>query len=165
MDLAGMPDASAAPSNTTEEDEMDDQFDLRRFTDAQAPIYAQALAELRRGRKQSHWMWYVFPQFQGLGESPMAQKFAINSMAEAVAYLQHPLLGTRLKEATQAVVDVEGRSIEDIFGYPDHLKFRSSMTLFSKAAPDEPVFADALAKYFGGAADDRTLALLARASR
>ncbi|HWT35240.1 MAG TPA: DUF1810 domain-containing protein [Paraburkholderia sp.] len=139
---------------------MDDQFDLRRFVDAQAPIYGQALAELQAGRKQSHWMWYVFPQFQGLGESPMAQKFAIQSLAEAVSYLQHPVLGPRLREVTRTVNEVEGRSIETIFGYPDYLKFRSSMTLFSKAAPDEPLFTDALAKYFGGAADERTLALL-----
>ena len=139
---------------------MDDQFDLRRFVDAQAPIYAQALAELQAGRKQSHWMWYVFPQFRGLGESPMAQKFAIQSLDEAVSYLQHPVLGVRLKEATRAVNGVEGRSIETIFGYPDYLKFRSSMTLFSKAAPDERLFTDALARYFGGAADERTLALL-----
>ncbi|MEM5339325.1 DUF1810 domain-containing protein [Paraburkholderia azotifigens] len=139
---------------------MDDQFDLRRFVDAQAPIYDQALAELQAGRKQSHWMWYVFPQFRGLGESPMAQKFAIQSLDEAVSYLQHPVLGVRLKEATRAVNGVEGRSIETIFGYPDYLKFRSSMTLFSKAAPDERLFTDALARYFGGAADERTLALL-----
>ncbi|MBN3755004.1 DUF1810 domain-containing protein [Paraburkholderia sp. Tr-20389] len=139
---------------------MNDQFDLRRFVDAQAPIFETALAELRAGRKQSHWMWYVFPQFQGLGESQMAQKFAIQSLDEAVSYLQHPVLGPRLREVTRAVNEVEGRSIETIFGYPDYLKFRSSMTLFSKAAPDEPLFTQALAKYFGGAADERTLALL-----
>jgi uncharacterized protein (DUF1810 family) len=139
---------------------MHDQYDLRRFIDAQAPIYGQALAELRAGRKQSHWMWYVFPQFQGLGESPMAQKFAINSMNEAVAYLQHPVLGPRLKEATQAVNEIERQTIERIFGFPDYLKFRSSMTLFSKAAPGEPVFGNALAKYFGGAPDSRTLELI-----
>lgn len=139
---------------------MDDQYDLQRFVDAQAPIYDQALAELRAGRKQSHWMWYVFPQFQGLGESPMAQKFAINSMHEAVAYLQHPVLGPRLIEATRAVNEVEGQTIERIFGFPDYLKFRSSITLFSRAAPDERAFADALEKYFGGEADQRTLDLL-----
>ena len=139
---------------------MDDQYDLQRFVDAQAPIYDQALAELRAGRKQSHWMWYVFPQFQGLGESPTAQKFAINSMHEAVAYLQHPVLGPRLIEATRAVNEVEGQTIERIFGFPDYLKFRSSMTLFSRAAPDERAFADALAKYFGGEPDQRTLDLL-----
>ena len=139
---------------------MDDQYDLQRFVDAQAPIYDQALAELRAGRKQSHWMWYVFPQFQGLGESPMAQKFAINSMHEAVAYLQHPVLGPRLIEVTGTVNEVEGQTIERIFGFPDYLKFRSSMTLFSRAAPDERAFADALEKYFGGEADQRTLDLL-----
>ncbi|MEM5433882.1 DUF1810 domain-containing protein [Paraburkholderia diazotrophica] len=141
---------------------MDDQFDLRRFVEAQAPIYAQALAELRAGRKQSHWMWYVFPQIQGLGESQMAQKFAITSLAEAVAYLQHPVLGPRLREATQAVNGVEGSTIETIFGYPDYLKFRSSMTLFSNAAPGDPIFANALAKYFDGEPDERTLALICR---
>jgi len=139
---------------------MDDLYDLQRFVDAQAPIYTQALAELRAGRKQSHWMWYVFPQFQGLGESPMAQQFAINSIEEAVAYLQHPVLGPRLREATQTVIDVDGQTIERIFGFPDYLKFRSSMTLFSKAALDERMFADALAKYFDGAPDQRTLDLV-----
>ena len=139
---------------------MDDQYDLQRFVDAQAPIYDQALAELRAGRKQSHWMWYVFPQFHGLGESPMAQKFAINSMHEAVAYLQHTVLSPRLIEATRAVNEVEGQTIERIFGFPDYLKFRSSMTLFSRAAPNERVFADALEKYFGGEPDQRTLDLL-----
>jgi uncharacterized protein (DUF1810 family) len=142
------------------EDEMNDPFDLRRFTDAQAPIYRQALAELRNGRKQTHWMWYVFPQFQGLGDSQMAQKFAIKSLPESVSYLQHLVLGPRLIEATRAVNEVEGRSIETIFGYPDYLKFRSSMTLFAQAAPGEHVFQDALAKYFGGKPDERTLALL-----
>ena len=160
MDLTGVPDAPTAACQRTAEDEMDDQFDLRRFIDAQAPIYERALAELRNGRKQSHWMWYVFPQFEGLGESQMAQKFAIHSFSEAVSYLQHPVLGPRLKEVTRAVNEVEGRSIETIFGYPDYMKFRSSMTLFSKAAPDEPAFADALAKYFGGKPDERTLELL-----
>lgn len=155
-----MPDPFGRHVKMTAEDGMNDQFDLRRFVDAQAPIFETALAELRAGRKQSHWMWYVFPQFQGLGESQMAQKFAIQSLDEAVSYLQHPVLGPRLREVTRAVNEVEGRSIETIFGYPDYLKFRSSMTLFSKAAPDEPLFTQALAKYFGGAADERTLALL-----
>jgi uncharacterized protein (DUF1810 family) len=155
-----MPDAASRHVKMTAEDGMNDQFDLRRFVDAQAPIYEQALAELRAGRKQSHWMWYVFPQFRGLGESPMAQKFAIQSLDEAVSYLQHPMLGPRLLEVTRAVNEVKGRSIETIFGYPDYLKFRSSMTLFSRAAPDQPLFTEALAKYFGGAADERTLALL-----
>lgn len=155
-----MADAHRGASGKSAEDEMDDQYDLQRFVDAQAPIYDQALAELRAGRKQSHWMWYVFPQFQGLGESAMAQKFAINSMHEAVAYLQHPVLGPRLIEATRAVNKVEGQTIERIFGFPDYLKFRSSMTLFSRAAPDERAFADALEKYFGGEPDQRTLDLL-----
>jgi uncharacterized protein (DUF1810 family) len=160
MDVLGMPDAPDAACERTTEEAMDDQYDLRRFVDAQAPIFEQALAELHDGRKRSHWMWYVFPQFQGLGESPMAQKYAINSLPEAVAYLQHPVLGPRLREATRAVNEVEGRSIETIFGYPDYLKFRSSMTLFSQAAPGDTEFTTALAKYFGGEPDVRTLALL-----
>ena len=115
------------------------------------------MAELRAGRKSSHWMWFVFPQIHGLGRSPMAQRFAISSLAEAEAYLRHPVLGPRLRECTQLVNAVEGHSIEDIFGYPDYLKFRSSMTLFAHAAFDDPVFSDALRKYFAGKEDVLTL--------
>lgn len=139
---------------------MDDPFDLQRFVDAQAGPYAQALAELKRGRKESHWMWFVFPQLAGLGFSPMAQRYAIGSLDEARAYLDHPLLGPRLLEVTAAVNGQEGRTAHQIFGSPDDFKFRSSMTLFREAAPGEPAFAAALDRYYGGEPDLRTLALL-----
>ena len=113
--------------------------------------------ELRAGHKASHWMWFVFPQIQGLGHSPMAQRFAIRSLAEAEAYLRHPVLGPRLRECTQLVNAVEGRSVEEIFGYPDHLKFHSCMTLFAHATADNQVFSDALGKYFAGNEDPSTL--------
>lgn len=136
---------------------MDDPFKLQRFIDAQDPLYAQVCAELRDGRKRSHWMWFVFPQIQGLGTSATAQRFAISSLAEADAYLRHPVLGQRLRQATQYVNLVEGRSIEDIFGYPDYLKFHSSMTLFDHAAIDKEPFAEAFRKYFHGQHDPLTL--------
>lgn len=117
----------------------------------------QVLAELRAGRKTSHWMWFVFPQIQGLGHSPTAQRFAIASRDEAAAYLQHPVLGPRLRECTRLVNEIQRRSIEEIFGYPDYLKFRSSMTLFAHAAADNQVFVAALDKYFGGEYDPLTL--------
>jgi len=139
---------------------MDDPFHLERFVEAQAPIYAQALAELRAGDKQSHWMWFVFPQLAGLGLSPTAQRYAIGSLEEARAYLDHPLLGPRLRECSAAVNAVEGRSAHQIFGSPDDLKFRSSMTLFRETAPDEPIFQEALDRYFPGEPDPRTLELL-----
>ena len=136
---------------------MDDPYDLQRFVDAQDTVYAQVNAELRAGRKRSHWMWYVFPQIEGLGESAMAQRFAISSLGEAQAYLRHPVLGERLRESTRLVNHVEGRPIEDIFGYPDVLKFRSSMTLFARATEDDDVFVEALRKYFDGEPDPQTL--------
>jgi len=139
---------------------MDDPFDLRRFETAQADIYGQALGELRAGRKRTHWMWFVFPQLKGLGASPTAQFYGLGSLAEARAYLAHPLLGSRLIECTAAVNALAGRTAHQIFGSPDDLKFRSSLTLFHAAAPDEPVFQAALAKYFAGEADARTLELL-----
>jgi uncharacterized protein (DUF1810 family) len=138
-----------------------DPYNLRRFVDAQDPIYARVCTELRNGRKASHWMWFVFPQLRGLGQSQMAQTFGISSRAEAKAYLKHPVLGARLRECTRLVNLVEGRLIEDIFGYPDDLKFRSSMTLFASVAPEDTAFQDALGKYFGGEPDARTLELLA----
>ena len=131
-------------------------MNLLRFVEAEAPVYDRALAELKAGRKQSHWMWFVFPQIAGLGHSPMAQHYAIQNLAEARAYLAHPLLGTRLRECTQAVLDVEGKSAHEIFGSPDDLKFRSSMTLFDLAAPDD-IFRASLAKYFSSEADPLTL--------
>lgn len=134
-----------------------DPYALQRFVDAQRGAYAQAQAELRAGRKQSHWMWYIFPQIQGLGQSAMAQKYAISSVAEAAEYLNHPELGARLRECTRLVTAIEGRSIEDIFGYPDHLKFHSSMTLFAHAAKDNQVFMVALGKYYRSEFDRRTV--------
>ncbi len=139
---------------------MNDPFDLQRFVDAQNPVYEEVCSELRAGQKKTHWMWFVFPQIEGLGSSPLARKFAISSLAEAAAYVAHPILGPRLAECTGLVNLVEGRPIEQIFGYPDDLKFRSSMTLFARAAPDNGVFIDALKKYFSGQFDPATLARL-----
>jgi uncharacterized protein (DUF1810 family) len=136
---------------------MNDPYDLQRFIDAQNPVYDEVCSELRDGRKKSHWMWFVFPQIEGLGFSPLARKFAISSLAEAAAYLQHPVLGPRLAECTGLVNHVEGRTIEQIFGYPDDLKFRSSMTLFAHATPDSRVFLDALQKYSKGEFDPATM--------
>ena len=140
---------------------MSDGFDLGRFEVAQAPLIAQVLRELRAGDKRSHWMWFVFPQLAGLGHSPMAQRYAIASLDEARAYLAHPVLGPRLVECTGLVNAVTGRSVHEIFGSPDDMKFRSSMTLFARAAgPDQVVFSEALSRYFGGAEDQRTVDLL-----
>ncbi len=135
----------------------EDPYRLERFARAQEGVIGQALAELRAGRKRSHWMWFVFPQIAGLGFSPMAREFAISSLAEARAYLEHPLLGPRLRMCTQAVNGLEGRTAEEIFGYPDHMKFRSSMTLFARATEDNREFVEAIGKYFGGEFDPLTL--------
>jgi uncharacterized protein (DUF1810 family) len=137
-----------------------DPFDLQRFLDAQRESYLQVQTELRAGRKDSHWMWYIFPQIKGLGASSMAQKYAISSLDEAEAYLAHSLLGHRLKECTKLVTAVQDRSIEDIFGHPDHLKFHSSMTLFAHAANTEQIFMAALNKYFRSEYDQQTIAKL-----
>jgi len=137
-----------------------DSFDLQRFIRAQAVSHETALRELRAGRKRSHWMWYVFPQLQGLGFSDMARLYAIESIEEAAAYAAHPVLGQRLRECTAAVLAVDGRSAHDIFGHPDDWKFRSCMTLFEAAVPGEPLFAAALDRYFDGERDDQTLDLL-----
>jgi uncharacterized protein (DUF1810 family) len=134
-----------------------DPYDLQRFVDAQRGVYVQAEAELRAGCKQSHWMWYIFPQIKGLGQSAMAQKYAISSGAEAMEYLNHPELGKRLRDCTQIVTAISGRSIQDIFGYPDHLKFHSSMTLFAHAGNDNQVFMDALRKYYRSEFDHQTI--------
>ncbi|MGU3385296.1 DUF1810 domain-containing protein [Methylobacterium sp. D53M] len=139
---------------------MSDTYDLGRFVAAQEGVYGRALAELQAGDKRSHWMWFIFPQIAGLGASPMAQRYAIGSLAEAQAYAAHPVLGGRLRACTAAVNAVAGRSAHAIFGSPDDLKFRSSMTLFARAVPEEPVFADALARYFDGVPNPRTLAKL-----
>jgi uncharacterized protein (DUF1810 family) len=135
-----------------------DRFDLQRFVEAQAGVYEQACAELRAGRKRSHWMWFVFPQIRGLGSSEMAVRYGISGREEARAYLDHPVLGSRLRDGAGIVVELEGRTIEEIFGYPDDLKFHSSMTLFAEVeGPSERVFHEALKKYFGGEADKATL--------
>jgi uncharacterized protein (DUF1810 family) len=139
---------------------MSDPYNLTRFAEAQDPVFQRVRAELEGGLKKSHWMWFVFPQISGLGASPMAQKYAISSLEEAKAYLQHPILGARLRECVRLVNAVEGRSRHEIFGTPDDMKFQSSMTLFALADPDEPLFAAALQKYCGGEYDRRTLTAL-----
>jgi uncharacterized protein (DUF1810 family) len=141
---------------------MSDPYDLQRFVDAQdrGGTYDRALAELRDGRKTSHWMWFVFPQIAGLGTSPMAQRYAIASLDEARAYLAHPVLGARLRESASALTGLATRSPEEVLGGIDAIKLRSSMTLFARAAPDEPLFGEVLEQYFGGVADDTTDARL-----
>ena len=139
---------------------MNDPYGLRRFVDAQREVYTRVHAELSAGRKTSHWMWFIFPQLAGLGVSPMARRFALSSVDEAKAYLVHSVLGPRLKECTELVNAVEGKSLREILGSPDDLKFRSSMTLFAEAAPQELVFREALEKYCNGEEDPLTLALL-----
>lgn len=138
----------------------DDPHALERFVQAQARVYDAVTAELAAGRKTSHWIWFVFPQIEGLGFSPMAQRYAIRSLAEARAYLAHPVLGPRLRACTGLVNAVEGRTILAILGAPDDMKFRSSMTLFAEASEGEAPFRQALARYFEGAPDPRTLARL-----
>jgi uncharacterized protein (DUF1810 family) len=137
--------------------EVSDRYGLQRFVDAQGGVFEQVCSELREGRKRSHWMWFIFPQIKGLGSSPMAVRFAISSLAEARAYLDHAVLGPRLRECCEIVVGVAGRSVDEIFGYPDDLKFHSSITLFAKAAVENRVFLDALEKYFGGELDRATV--------
>ena len=139
---------------------MDDPFDLNRFLSAQASVYGQVLTELRVGQKRSHWIWFIFPQMKGLGSSSHAHFYGIGSLEEAEAYWRHPVLGSRLQECTRLVNQVEKRTIEQILGYPDDLKFRSSMTLFSHASEGACVFTQALDKYFAGQPDDLTLELL-----
>ncbi len=139
-----------------------DSFALERFVAAQAGVIDRVLDELRAGRKQSHWMWFIFPQLAGLGRSPTAAHYAIASLDEARAYLAHPVLGARLRACTQLVLDVADKSAHAIFGSPDDLKFRSSMTLFAAAAPSEPIFGAALKKYFAGTGDDATIQALRR---
>jgi uncharacterized protein (DUF1810 family) len=137
-----------------------DPFDLQRFVAAQAPVYERVRTELRNGRKQSHWMWFIFPQIAGLGHSAMAQRYAISSLLEAEAYMTHRVLGPRLRDCTQLVVQVNGKSAYDILGSPDDMKFHSCMTLFAHAAPQEALFAAALDKYFDGSEDHATVARL-----
>jgi uncharacterized protein (DUF1810 family) len=140
---------------------MEDPYRLERFVVAQDDgSYRAAVAELRAGRKTSHWMWFIFPQVAGLGRSATAQHYAISSLGEARAYLRHPVLGWRLRECAQLLAGLDGKSAEQIFGNVDAMKLRSSLTLFMAAAPDEPLFREVLAAYFGGAADQLTLARL-----
>jgi uncharacterized protein (DUF1810 family) len=136
---------------------MDTDDDLQRFVDAQRDVYATALAELRAGRKRSHWMWFIFPQLEGLGRSEMAQRYAIRSADEAAAYLAHPVLGKRLRECASAVAMHEDRDVDQIFGEPDNMKFHSSMTLFADVAPDEAIFQACLDRFFGGEPDHATI--------
>src|ERR1700722_15902676 len=131
----------------------DDKYDLDRFAEAQLGIFAQACAELRAGRKKSHWMWFVFPQIRGLGSSPMAMRYAISGMEEARAYLGHVVLGPRLRECSRIVVEAQGRTVGEIFGYPDDLKFHSCMTLFARAEEGGGVFREAIERFFGGELD------------
>ena len=134
-----------------------DRFHLARFVRAQEPVYRRVLSELQAGEKMSHWMWFIFPQIRGLGRSPVSIEFAISGREEALAYLQHPVLGPRLKESTQLVLLVENRSALEIFGSPDDIKFRSCMTLFSKISTEDDIFERALQKYFNGVPDKLTL--------
>ena len=142
----------------------DDPFDLQRFVDAQNPVIDDVLFELRAGRKRSHWMWFVFPQIEGLGSSPMAQRYAIRSRAEVVAYLKHPILGDRLRECVRLVV-AASRPIAEVFGHPDDLKFRSCVTLFAATAPGEAGFVEALSACCDGRTDPSTLEKLASLGR
>ena len=142
-----------------------DPFELQRFLEAQDGVYERVCAELRAGCKRSHWMWFVFPQLEGLGTSPMAQRYAIRSLGEARAYLAHPVLGPRLRACTRLVNAVRGATIDAILGHPDDLKFRSSMTLFARATAENAEFLEALRRYFGGAGDPLTLTRLDQGGR
>jgi uncharacterized protein (DUF1810 family) len=144
------------------ETDANDPYNLWRFVEAQGRVYEEVLSELRAGYKSGHWMWFVFPQIAGLGRTPTSRLYAISGRAEAEAYLAHPVLGPRLRECTRLVNSVEGASAEDIFGYTDSRKFRSSMTLFAHATTDDQIFWDALRRYFGGDYDYLTLERLAR---
>jgi uncharacterized protein (DUF1810 family) len=135
-------------------------YDLGRFVVEQEHTYTGALEELRRGRKTGHWIWFTFPQIAGLGHSAMSQRFAISSLVEARRFLAHPVLGARLRECAAVILAIEGRSAKEIFGSTDAMKVRSCMTLFHRAAPDEPVFAQVLDRYYGGIADEMTDAQL-----
>ena len=140
--------------------ERDAVYDLNRFVRAQGDVYPKALAELRRGRKESHWMWFIFPQFNGLGRSPSSKFYAIKSKDEAKAYLEHPVLGKRLSECSEALLRIKGKSAAEIFGYPDDLKLHSSMSLFASISKADSVFSQVLKQYFGGSLDEQTLNLM-----
>jgi uncharacterized protein (DUF1810 family) len=146
---------------TERPNEPTDRWKLERFVDAQASVHERALAELRAGRKQSHWMWFVFPQLAGLGTSAMAERYAISGLDEARAYLAHPILGARLVESAETLLQLEGeRSAATIMGYPDDMKLRSSATLFAQVSPPGSVFHRLLDRYFDGRGDERTMSLL-----
>ena len=134
--------------------------EFAHFVEAQEPVFDRVTRELAAGEKRSHWMWFVFPQLIGLGQSQMARRYAIHSLEEARRYTSHPILGRRLRHCTQSVCQLDHRDISDIFGFPDHLKFHSSMTLFALAVPAEPLFESALVKYFAGRKDEKTIELL-----
>jgi uncharacterized protein (DUF1810 family) len=134
-----------------------DPYNLERFVIVQDRVFKQVLSELQSGTKMGHWMWFIFPQIRGLGRSPISMEYAISSRDEAQTYLEHPILGSRLKQCTQLVLEVEGRSATDIFDSPDDLKFRSSMTLFAQVSPADDIFERALKKYFDGVPDRLTL--------
>ena len=147
-------------TNASNTIDRDDPLDLSRFTKAQERIYNSFLAELRGGQKRTHWMWFIFPQIDGLAHSATSKHYAIKSIEEARQYLNHPVLGTRLLECAETVLAIEGRSISEIFGYPDDLKLKSSMTLFASVADPHSVFVRILDKYFHGEQDAKTLHLL-----
>jgi uncharacterized protein (DUF1810 family) len=142
---------------TSRSNSASDSYNLERFVIAQGSIYKRVLSELQAGTKMGHWMWFIFPQIRGLGRSQTSIEYAISSRDEAQAFLQHPVLGPRLKECTQLVLNVNGRSATDIFGTPDDIKFRSSMTLFAQVSRDDDIFHRALQKYFEGGPDRLTL--------
>lgn len=133
---------------------------LNRFISAQQPIYSQVLKELRHAQKTTHWMWFIFPQIEGLGYSSTAKYYSIKSIEEAKEYVAHPVLGKRLLECSNILLNIKGKSADEIFGYPDNMKLRSSMTLFNFVAPEHKVFADVLEKYFAGEPDEKTLSIL-----
>jgi uncharacterized protein (DUF1810 family) len=157
---AGVDHAYRSGTNSTRSMTTPDPYNLQRFIDAQRGSYEQAVKELTAGHKQTHWMWYIFPQIQGLGRSSMAQKYAVSSLDEAKAYLEHPILGPRLRECAQLVTAVKICSIKDILGYPDDLKFHSSMTLFAHATADNQIFIEALKKYYRSEFDCATTRVL-----
>lgn len=139
---------------------MEDTFKLTRFLDAQNQVYLKALGEIQQGQKQSHWMWFIFPQLKGLGTSDAANYYGIRSLAEAKAYLQHPVLGKHLRQITTALLALEGKNAFEVFGSPDDMKLRSCMTLFSLALDTEDIFQHVLDKYFGGERDNKTISIL-----
>jgi uncharacterized protein (DUF1810 family) len=143
----------------------DDPYQLARFIDAQEPVYENVLRELRAGRKRTHWMWFIFPQIHGLGHSATAQHFAIKSLDEARAYLNHPILGQRVLECARLVSEIKDRSVSEIFGFPDDLKFRSCITLFARAAKEPGIFGELLKRYFQGEEDSKTVEILAKSQR